>query len=83
MLFVFVVVLLSSGSLHLHLFLDCVRRSRHSLTSEKVTACEALVAKFGTDARDVSCECSPRVRFGDGSVCCESGKTVWDAIKYS
>ena len=35
------------------------------------------------DARDVSCKCSPRVRLGDGSVCCESGKTVWGAIKYS
>ena len=43
---------------------------RHTLTSEDVTAFEALMAEFGNDARDVS-------------ACCESGKTVLDAIKYS
>ena len=53
---------------------------RHTLSSEDVKACEALVAKFGKDARDVSWECS-RVRFGD--VCCESGKTVLGPIKHS
>mmetsp|Transcript_65632 Transcript_65632/g.173807 ORF Transcript_65632/g.173807 Transcript_65632/m.173807 type:complete len:346 (-) Transcript_65632:268-1305(-) len=56
---------------------------RHTLSSEAVAACEALAAKFGKEARDVSCECSPRVRLGDGSVCCESGKTVLDGIKSS
>ena len=56
---------------------------RHTLSSEDVTACEALVAKFGKDVREVSCECSPRLSLGNGSVCCESGKMVLDAIKYS
>ena len=57
---------------------------RHTLSCEDVTACEALAAKkFGKDARDACCECSPRVRLGDGSECCESGKTVLDAAKQS
>ena len=56
---------------------------RHTLTSEGVTVCAALVAMFGKNARDVSCECSPRVRLGVGSVCCDSGKTVLGSIKNS
>ena len=56
---------------------------RHTLSSEDVKACESLVATFVKDVDDVSCECSPHVRSGDGPVSCESGKTVPDAIEHS